>query len=79
MYKIRAGRIKRWWAGRHVFRVRVFRGKDRIKIDPSKYVEKILEAFECDGLPPLKATGEQGDFILNHENRASAKITKDGK
>ena len=46
-----------------------FRGLDYIKIDPSKYVEKILEAFECNELSPLKTTGDTSDFILDHENR----------
>ena len=56
-----------------------FRGLDYIKIDPSKYAEKILEAFECNELSPLKTTGDVSDFILDHENRGSAKLPKDGK
>ena len=42
-------------------------------------MEKIPEAFECDGLPPLKKPAVPGDFILDHENREPGKLTKDGK
>ena len=55
------------------------REKDYIKIDPSEYTRKILEAFDHANARPLKTTGEPGDFILDIKNRKSRTLPKDGK
>ena len=55
------------------------RGKDYIKIDPSEYTKKILEAFDHANARPLKTTGEPGDFILDMKHRKSRTLPKYGK